>query len=167
MACRSSELLSKHVERILDALPEGVFISDAAGTSLRVNRMYEQLTGLTQEQLRGKNVRDLVQDGDGWRSSCVVDAVRADGSALLDDHEVLNAPQASVANGIPVTLLWAPRGALNQPMGLYGGAWPPWLPLPKGITAERVADTNHYTVIFDPAAVRLVSHRLLDISGLR
>ena len=63
MACRSSELLSKHVERILDALPEGVFISDAAGTSLRVNRMYEQLTGLTQEQIRGKNVRDLVQEG--------------------------------------------------------------------------------------------------------
>ena len=63
MACRSSELLSKHVERIRDALPEGVFISDAAGTSLRVNRMYEQLTGLTQEQLRGKNVRDLVQEG--------------------------------------------------------------------------------------------------------
>ena len=51
MACRSSELLSKHVERILDALPEGVFISDAAGTSLQVNRMYEQLTGLTQEQI--------------------------------------------------------------------------------------------------------------------
>ena len=63
MACRSSELLSKHVERILDALPEGVFISDAAGTSLQVNRMYEQLTGLTQEQIRGKNVRDLVQEG--------------------------------------------------------------------------------------------------------
>ena len=63
MACRSSELLSKYVERILDALPEGVFISDAAGTSLRVNRMYEQLTGLTQEQIRGKNVRDLVQEG--------------------------------------------------------------------------------------------------------
>lgn len=63
MACKSSELLSKHVERILDALPEGVFISDASGTSLRVNRMYEQLTGLTQEQIRGKNVRDLVQEG--------------------------------------------------------------------------------------------------------
>ena len=117
--------------------------------------------------IRDYLVRDLVQEGEGWRSSCVVDAVRADGSALLDDHEVLNAPQASVANGIPVTLLWAPRGALNQPMGLYGGAWPPWLPLPKGITAERVADTNHYTVIFDPAAVRLVSHRLLDVAGVR
>ena len=63
MADRSQELLSKHVERILDALPDGVFISDASGTSLRVNRMYEQLTGLTQAQLQGKNVRCLVEEG--------------------------------------------------------------------------------------------------------
>lgn len=63
MADHSQELLSKHVERILDALPEGVFISDASGTSLRVNRMYEQLTGLTQEQVQGKNVRCLVEEG--------------------------------------------------------------------------------------------------------
>ena len=63
MVDRSQELLSKHVERILDALPDGVFISDASGTSLRVNRMYEQLTGLTQAQLQGKNVRCLVEEG--------------------------------------------------------------------------------------------------------
>lgn len=60
---RYSELLSRNVESILDALPEGVFISDAAGVSLRVNRMYEQLTGLTQEQIEGRNVRDLVHEG--------------------------------------------------------------------------------------------------------
>ena len=60
---RYSELLSRNVESILDALPEGVFISDAAGVSLRVNRMYEQLTGLTQEQIEDRNVRDLVHEG--------------------------------------------------------------------------------------------------------
>ncbi|MBE6441630.1 MAG: PAS domain-containing protein [Desulfovibrio desulfuricans] len=60
---RYSELLSRNVESILDALPEGVFISDAAGVSLRVNRMYEQLTGLTQGQIEGRNVRDLVHEG--------------------------------------------------------------------------------------------------------
>ncbi|MBQ9453570.1 MAG: sigma 54-interacting transcriptional regulator [Desulfovibrio sp.] len=60
---RYSELLSRNVESILDALPEGVFISDASGISLRVNRMYEQLTGLTQEQIEGRNVRDLMHEG--------------------------------------------------------------------------------------------------------
>ena len=60
---KCDELLARNVHSILDALPEGVFISDAAGVSLCVNRMYEQLTGLTQEQIEGKNVRDLMQEG--------------------------------------------------------------------------------------------------------
>ncbi|MBP8880629.1 MAG: alpha/beta hydrolase [Dermatophilaceae bacterium] len=119
------------------------------------------LAGPTGHLVRHYLTRDLVQERGGWRSSCVLDAVRADGSALLDDEEVLTSPQASIGHGIPVSLLWAPRGALNQPMGLYGGAWPPWRPLPEGITAERVPDANHYTVIFDPPAVRQVVSRLL------
>ncbi|MBQ9537050.1 MAG: sigma 54-interacting transcriptional regulator [Desulfovibrionaceae bacterium] len=59
----TKDIISQNVESILDSLPEGVFISDAHGVSLRVNRMYEQLTGLTQEQISGKNVRTLVEDG--------------------------------------------------------------------------------------------------------
>ncbi|MDR3362952.1 MAG: sigma 54-interacting transcriptional regulator [Desulfovibrio sp.] len=55
--------LCAHFESILDALPEGIFISDVHGTSLRINRMYEQLTGLRQEQVQGKNVRTLVREG--------------------------------------------------------------------------------------------------------
>ncbi|MDR2819575.1 MAG: sigma 54-interacting transcriptional regulator [Desulfovibrio sp.] len=59
----STSSLCAHFESILDALPEGIFISDVHGTSLRINRMYEQLTGLRQEQVQGKNVRTLVQEG--------------------------------------------------------------------------------------------------------
>lgn len=59
----TKDILAQNVESILDSLPEGVFISDAHGTSLRVNRMYEQLTGLTQEYIAGKNVRTLVEEG--------------------------------------------------------------------------------------------------------
>jgi len=57
------DFLSKHFECILDALPDGVFVSDVSGITLRVNRMYEQLTGLTQEQVQGKQVRALVENG--------------------------------------------------------------------------------------------------------
>lgn len=63
MTNHSAEFLTKHFEYILDALPDGVFISDISGITLRVNRMYEQLTGLKQEQVRGKQVRTLVEDG--------------------------------------------------------------------------------------------------------
>ena len=37
-------------------------ITDAQATEL-LECMYEQLTGLSQEHIRGKNVRDLVQEG--------------------------------------------------------------------------------------------------------
>lgn len=63
MNTRASAILLKYFERILDTLPDGVFISDTSGTTLRVNRMYEQLTSLLQEQVRGKNVRTLVEEG--------------------------------------------------------------------------------------------------------
>lgn len=63
MTGRSAELLSKYFEHILDALSDGVFISDTSGTTLRINRMYEQLTGLKQQNVQGKNVRTLVEEG--------------------------------------------------------------------------------------------------------
>ena len=40
--------LAPHFESILDTLSDGVFISDAEGTTLFVNKMYETLTGLRQ-----------------------------------------------------------------------------------------------------------------------
>ena len=58
-----SELMGRYVRHILDAVPSGVFISDACGRTLYINRMYEQLTGLRLAELQGRNVRELVQDG--------------------------------------------------------------------------------------------------------
>ncbi len=56
-------IITKHFRSILDALPNGIFISDVSGTALYVNRMYEQITGLKQEQVQGKNVRTLLNEG--------------------------------------------------------------------------------------------------------
>lgn len=50
-------------DSILDVLSDGVYISDAAGITLKVNSAYEQLTGLKKEELLGKNVRDLRSEG--------------------------------------------------------------------------------------------------------
>lgn len=63
MTSRHADFVAKYFEDILDALPDGVFISDISGITLRVNRMYEQLTGLKQEDVQGKQVRSLVEDG--------------------------------------------------------------------------------------------------------
>ncbi|NLY40919.1 MAG: sigma 54-interacting transcriptional regulator [Desulfovibrionales bacterium] len=63
MTSRHADFVAKYFEDILDALPDGVFISDVSGITLRVNRMYEQLTGLKQEDVQGKQVRSLVENG--------------------------------------------------------------------------------------------------------
>lgn len=63
MRAQPLDALSKYFERVLDSLSDGVFITDPAGTTLKINRMYEQLTGLRQEQVQGKNVRTLVGEG--------------------------------------------------------------------------------------------------------
>ncbi|MEG1610609.1 MAG: sigma 54-interacting transcriptional regulator [Bilophila sp.] len=55
--------LAQHFESILNILSDGVFISDMDGTTLFVNTMYETLTGLRREDIVGKNVRALVQQG--------------------------------------------------------------------------------------------------------
>ncbi len=56
-------LLLKHFESLLDALADGIFITDAHGNTLKVNRMYEQLTGIKYNEVQGRNVRSLQEEG--------------------------------------------------------------------------------------------------------
>lgn len=63
MAEDLSQLLGHYAKFILDALSDGVFISDVAGQTIYINRMYEQLTGIRQKDVQGKNVRLLVKEG--------------------------------------------------------------------------------------------------------
>ncbi|WP_313516485.1 sigma 54-interacting transcriptional regulator [Pseudomonas sp.] len=50
-------------EELLDALHDGVYITDAAGTTLKINRAYQRLTGLRSDELVGRNMQDLVREG--------------------------------------------------------------------------------------------------------
>ncbi len=58
-----NKLLLTHFESLLDALADGIFITDALGNTLRVNRMYEQLTGIKFHEIKGKNVRAMQEEG--------------------------------------------------------------------------------------------------------
>lgn len=55
--------IKKITEGILDVLSDGIYVSDAKGETLAVNKMYEQLTGLKKEELMGKLVTDLRNQG--------------------------------------------------------------------------------------------------------
>jgi len=55
--------MEKLHEGILDVLSDGIYVTDAKGKTLAVNRMYEQLTGLKRKEIMGKFVTDLRKQG--------------------------------------------------------------------------------------------------------
>lgn len=55
--------MEKLHDGILDVLSDGIYVTDAKGKTLVVNRMYEKLTGLKREKIMGKLVTDLRNQG--------------------------------------------------------------------------------------------------------
>lgn len=94
--------------------------------------------------------RDLTGRSPELRSSCVLDAVRADGADVLGDPEVLAAVHQPQVHG---TLLWAERGLLDEPQALYDPARVAAAALdPDRMPTRCIGDTNHYSILYPPAA---------------
>ncbi|MGO4598736.1 alpha/beta fold hydrolase [Terrabacter sp. 2RAF25] len=99
---------------------------------------------------------DLVEDAPGeWRSTCVLDAVRADGADVLADPETHGALRSAVAAGVRAELVWAARGLLDEPQGLYDESRLEALGVPSEVKVTRV-DANHYDVILGDRGVAAV-----------
>lgn len=84
-------------------------------------------------------------------SSCVLDAIRVDGAAVVTDAETLAAAGSST---VPTRMLWAPRGLMNQTPGLYTRQLLDSAELPETMTVQQVPDCNHYSICFAPQALR-------------
>ena len=56
-------VIATYLCHIFDTLNDGLYITDKVGTTLAVNSMYENLTGLKSSDLLGKNVSELVEQG--------------------------------------------------------------------------------------------------------
>ena len=55
--------VESYFNEIMDVLSDGVYISDSSGMTLKVNSMYEKLTGLKREEMEGILVTDLINQG--------------------------------------------------------------------------------------------------------
>jgi len=95
-------------------------------------------------------------DGGPWVSSCVLDAVRADGADVLADARAHSAVSEAVAAGAAVELVWAERGLLDEPQGLYDPQRLAALDLPRELVTTAAAGVNHYTVILAEEGVTTV-----------
>jgi len=50
-------------DNIMDVFYDGIYITDSNGKTIKINKMYEKLTGLKKEELVGRYVSDLKKDG--------------------------------------------------------------------------------------------------------
>ncbi len=97
--------------------------------------------------------RDVVPTDGGLRSACVADAVTVDGGELLTEERVYRATERLP---MPATLLWAPRGLLDQTPGLYDEQRLAG-PERSGLTVTPVPDTNHYSILWAEQGVTAIS----------
>lgn len=106
--------------------------------------------------------RDLVGTEPEMRSSCVLEAVETDGAQVLLDEEAAAAVHRLPC---PADLLWAERGLLDEPQGLYDHERIGLARLdPERVSAAPVPDTNHYSILWSEAgADRIVSNLLADV----
>ncbi|MEW2622454.1 alpha/beta hydrolase [Streptomyces sp. NPDC048106] len=102
--------------------------------------------------------RDLVGEVPRLRSSCALDAVRTDGVDQLGE-EVSGAVRRLPG---PAVLLWAERGLLDQPQGLYDERRLASAGLDPHLVRPRlVPGTNHYTIVIGDQGARAVARHLL------
>jgi pimeloyl-ACP methyl ester carboxylesterase len=107
--------------------------------------------------------RDLVGEEPELRSSCSLEAVRTDGVDQLG---------AEVSGAVhrlprPAVLLWAERGLMDEPQGLYDEQRLAAAGLdPELVRTRLVPGTNHYTIIIGDEGARIVARHLLVAAGV-
>ncbi|NUR92972.1 MAG: alpha/beta fold hydrolase, partial [Nonomuraea sp.] len=102
---------------------------------------------------------DLTGPEGALRSRAAGAAVREDGRWLLTEGDAIGGALAAIK--APLHLLRAPRGLLNQDVGMLPDEIAvPWASRLPGLRDEVVPDCNHYTILFDEAPVTTVLARL-------
>lgn len=101
-----------------------------------------------------------LRDLHGTRSSCDIDAVRDDARDTLINDETTTAFKKLTC---PATLLWAQRGMLDEPQGLYDDGRLD----AAGVTFDRVRveDVNHYTILLSPNGCGAVAAHITGFQG--
>ncbi len=123
------------------------------------------LQGPIAEAMRSYLLADLRPGRDGLCSSCHIEAIRADGADVLADQETHAGARKAVQAGVPVEFVWAERGLMNEPTGLYDEDRIAALALPEAVRVIGVDDINHYTLVFDPEGVEPVTDSIVRLLG--
>ncbi len=119
--------------------------------------LWSLLDGEFGEAARTYLRHDIVRGEDGLvRSSCSLDAVRADGRGMLVHPRLPGAVREAVDAGVPMELLWAPRGLFDEPQGMYDEERLAVLGLPEALRVTQVPDTNHFSILLGAEGIAAI-----------
>ena len=112
-------------------------------------QQHPSFAGIWSAEVDAQIQHDLEGSEPEMRSSCVKEAVRVNGRELLADEAVRSAVRDVTC---PMVLLWAPRGMVDDPGGLYAEE------RLGDIEHELVPETNHYSILLgEPGAKRVAA----------
>ena len=57
------------LELVFDHVENGIYLVDGRGVTIRVNRTFEDMSGISNQELAGKNLKDLVGPGNYFSAS--------------------------------------------------------------------------------------------------
>jgi len=66
---RTTDLDSEVLELVFDNVDNGIYLVDGQGVTIRVNRTFEEMSGFSNAELAGRNLRDLVGPGNYFTGS--------------------------------------------------------------------------------------------------
>ncbi len=55
--------LNQELDTIIESISDGIYITDGEGNTLRINSAYERISGIKADEVTGRNMQDLVEEG--------------------------------------------------------------------------------------------------------
>lgn len=68
----STQKLNRELDAIIESSYDGLYITDGEGITLRLNKAFERITGVTSEECVGRNMAELVKEGYFSRSGSLL-----------------------------------------------------------------------------------------------
>ncbi|MGM0438658.1 MAG: sigma 54-interacting transcriptional regulator, partial [Bacillota bacterium] len=91
--------LNKELDTIIEGISDGLYITDGKGYTTRINSTYEKITGIKAEEVMGKHMEELVEEG--YYSESVTLHVLEEKKPVTISHEIKTGKEVMVT-GTPV-----------------------------------------------------------------